>query len=112
MGSGTRFEGKLYFNGRVRLDGWFKGEIRGEDVLIAGEQAEIHGGIHVTTFIATGALIEANVRARDAIELYAPAKVKGHLHAPSIFIERGVQFDGTCTMAPLDDVPGERTPPQ
>ena len=30
LGRGTRFEGKLYFEGRVRVDGIFKGEIKSE----------------------------------------------------------------------------------
>jgi cytoskeletal protein CcmA (bactofilin family) len=51
----------------------------------------------------TGGDVEANIRARDAIELYAPSKVTGALHAPAIFIDRGVVFEGTCKMAPLED---------
>jgi cytoskeletal protein CcmA (bactofilin family) len=103
LGRGTQFEGKLFFDGRVRIDGGFRGEIRGDDVLVIGEGALVTGEIHVATCIVTGGEVEANIRARDAIELYAPCKVTGALHAPAIFIDRGVQFDGTCKMAPLDD---------
>ena len=110
LGRGTHFEGKLYFDGRVRVDGSFRGEIRGEDVLVIGEGALVVGQIHVATCIVTGGEVEADIRARDAIELYAPSKVAGSLHAPAIFIDRGVQFDGTCKMAPLDEQPGERGP--
>lgn len=110
LGRGTHFEGKLYFDGRVRVDGSFRGEIRGEDVLVIGEGALVIGQIHVATCIVTGGEVEADIRARDAIELYAPSKVAGSLHAPAIFIDRGVQFDGSCKMAPLDDQPGERVP--
>lgn len=110
LGRGTHFEGKLYFDGRVRVDGSFRGEIRGEDVLVIGEGALVVGQIHVATCIVTGGEVEADIRARDAIELYAPSKVVGSLHAPAIFIDRGVQFDGTCKMAPLDVQPGERGP--
>ena len=102
LGSGTRFEGKLLFTGRVRIDGHFNGEVRG-DVLVIGEGANVRGEIHVGSCIVTGGDVEANIRARDAIELYAPAKVTGALHAPAIFIDRGVVFDGTCKMAPLDE---------
>jgi cytoskeletal protein CcmA (bactofilin family) len=112
LGRGTHFEGKLYFDGRVRVDGSFRGEIRGEDVLVIGEGALVVGQIHVATCIVTGGEVEADIRARDAIELYAPSKVAGSLHAPAIFIDRGVQFDGTCKMAPLDDQPGEREAPR
>jgi cytoskeletal protein CcmA (bactofilin family) len=103
LGRGTHFEGKLFFEGRVRIDGGFKGEIRGEDVLVIGEGALVSGDVHVATCIVTGGEVEANIRARDGIELYAPAKVTGALHAPAIFIDRGVKFEGTCKMAPLDD---------
>ncbi len=101
LGRGTHFEGKLHFDGRVRIDGSFKGDIRGEDVLIVGEGASIEGSIEVGTCIVTAGEVRADIRARDAIELYPPAKVVGSLHAPAIFIDRGVQFEGSCTMAPL-----------
>ena len=103
LGRGTHFEGKLHFDGRVRVDGSFRGEIWGEDVLVIGEGALVIGEIQVATCIVTGGEVQANIRARDAIELYAPAKVVGALHAPAIFIDRGVQFEGSCKMAPLDE---------
>lgn len=105
LGRGTRFEGKLYFDGRVRVDGAFTGTIEGEDVLVIGEGAMVRGDVLVGTCIVTGGEVVADIRARDAIELYAPAKVKGTLHAPAVFIDRGVVFEGTCKMAPLEDEP-------
>jgi len=110
LGRGTRFEGKLFFEGRVRLDGDFQGEIRGDDVLVIGDGARVSGDILVGACIVTGGEVDANIRARTAIELYAPSKVTGALHAPAIFIDRGVQFDGSCKMAPLDE-PDARTGP-
>jgi cytoskeletal protein CcmA (bactofilin family) len=107
LGRGTHFEGKLHFDGRVRIDGSFRGEIEGDDVLVIGEGAVVSGEILVSTCIVTGGEVDANIRARDAIELYAPARVSGALHAPAIFIDRGVTFEGTCKMAPLDDAPAE-----
>lgn len=102
LGRGTHFEGKLHFDGRVRIDGSFRGEIEGQDVLVIGDGACVVGEILVSTCIVTGGEVQANIRARDAIELYPPARVTGALHAPAIFIDRGVVFDGTCKMAPLD----------
>jgi cytoskeletal protein CcmA (bactofilin family) len=102
LGRGTHFEGKLFFEGRIRVDGSFRGEIRGEDVLVIGDGAQVVGEIEVSTCIVTGGQVEANIRARDAIELYAPSRVTGDLHAPAIFIDRGVLFEGSCKMAPLE----------
>jgi len=103
LGRGTHFEGKLSFEGRVRLDGSFKGEVVGDDVLVVGEGALVRGSIKVGTCIVVGGEVEADIQAREAIELHAPAKVTGALHAPAIFIDRGVVFQGTCKMAELDD---------
>src|SRR5580692_11841062 len=103
LGRGTHFEGKLVVEGRVRIDGGFKGEIHGDDVLVIGEGAKVSGQVHVATCIVTGGEVDADIRARDAIELYAPSRVTGSLHAPAIFIDRGVKFEGSCRMAPLDE---------
>lgn len=107
LGRGTHFEGKLFFEGRIRVDGSFRGEIRGDDVLVIGDGAQVVGDIEVSTCIVTGGQVEGNIRARDAIELYAPSRVTGDLHAPAVFIDRGVVFEGSCKMAPLDGKPAE-----
>ncbi len=101
LGRGTRFEGKLHFEGRVRIDGFFRGEIRSDDVLIIGEGAEVDAEIDVATVIIKGGTVTGNVRAAQSIELYVPARVSGNLHSPEIFMDKGVQFSGNCTMAPL-----------
>ncbi|HZU85738.1 MAG TPA: polymer-forming cytoskeletal protein [Polyangiaceae bacterium] len=102
LGRGTEFEGKLHFEGRVRIDGVFKGEIKSEDTLVIGEGAEIHAEIEVATVIVRGGVVHGNIRAKTAIELHSPGKMIGNLQAPSLFIERGVEFQGSCRMGPLD----------
>lgn len=102
LGPGTRFEGKLSFEGCVRIDGAFAGEIRSDDTLIIGEGAEVRAQIDVAMLIVRGGELHGDVRAKDAIELYAPSKVIGNLHSPQISIERGVNFQGQCRMDPVD----------
>lgn len=103
LGRGTRFEGKLYFEGRVRIDGMFKGEIKSDDTLIIGDGAEVHAEIDVATVIVRGGVIHGNVRASSAIEIHAPGKLVGNIHSPSLFIERGVEFQGSCRMDPVEE---------
>ena len=110
LGRGTRYSGKLQFAGRIRIEGAFDGDIRGDDVLVIGQGAEVSGTIEVGVCIVTGGNVNANIRAREAIELHAPGRVKGDLHAPNIFIDRGVQFEGNCKMAPLEDPTAEAAP--
>ena len=103
LGRGTQFEGKLYFEGRVRIDGAFKGEILSDDTLVIGDGADIDAEVTVNTLIIRGGKVQGNLRARSCIELYVPSEVTGSLHAPEIFMDKGVQFSGTCTMAPLSE---------
>jgi cytoskeletal protein CcmA (bactofilin family) len=108
LGRGTEFEGKLHFEGRVRIDGVFRGEIRSDDTLVIGEGAEVHAEIDVATVIVRGGIVRGNIRAATAIELHAPGKMVGNLHSPSLFIDRGVEFQGSCRMDPLDGTKAER----
>ena len=103
MGRGTRFEGKLLFDGRVRIDGSFSGSIRSDDTLIIGEGAEVDAEIDVANVIVRGGSVRGAIRARNSIELYVPSRVNASLHAPSIFIDKGVHFEGNCRMAAMDD---------
>jgi len=103
LGRGTQFEGKLHFEGRVRVDGLFKGEIRSDDTLIIGDGAEVHAEIEVATVIVRGGIVHGNIRARASLEIHAPAKVIGNIHSPSLFIDRGVEFQGSCRMDPVPE---------
>jgi cytoskeletal protein CcmA (bactofilin family) len=105
LGRGTHFEGKLSFEGRVRIDGSFRGEIRSPDILIIGDGAEVEAEIDVGTVIIKGGLVNATIRAAHSIELYVPARVNGNLHSPEIFLDKGVQFSGSCKMEPLAESP-------
>lgn len=102
LGPGTQFEGKLHFEGRVRIDGVFKGEVRSDDTLIIGEGADVHAEIDVATVIIRGGTVHGNVRAKQSLEIHAPGRLIGNIHSPSIFIERGVEFQGSCRMDAIE----------
>jgi len=110
LGKGTRFEGKLHFEGRVRIDGHFKGEIQSDDTLVIGDGAEVHAEIDVATVIVRGGVVHGNVRAKTALEVHAPGKLVGNIHSPSIFIDRGVEFQGSCRMDPVENAAQEAKP--
>ena len=105
LGRGTRFEGKLTFDGRLRIDGAFVGEVRSQGVLVIGEGAQVHANVAVGALIVKGGALRGNVTARESIELQVPAQVTGNLRAPEISIDRGVQFSGECTIEPRSDIP-------
>ncbi|MGD8227128.1 MAG: polymer-forming cytoskeletal protein [Desulfobacteraceae bacterium] len=97
LGKDTEFEGKLSFNGAVRIDGRLKGEILTEGTLIVGESAVIASDIHVSHIIVSGE-IRGNIVASDRIEIHAPGKVFGNIQAPIVIIDEGVVFEGNCRM--------------
>src|SRR3954447_3228571 len=73
LGKGSSFEGKLLFEGSVRIDGKFTGEIISTDTLIIGEGADVKGEIQVGTLIVVGDY-NGNAKASKSVELRAPAK--------------------------------------
>lgn len=97
LGPHSEFEGKLSFEGRVRIDGRFKGEIFSDGVLVLGETARLEAEIVVGTAIVSGE-IRGDVTATELVELKAPSRVYGNLRTPSLVIERGVIFEGACKM--------------
>ncbi|OLC54046.1 MAG: hypothetical protein AUH85_12690 [Chloroflexi bacterium 13_1_40CM_4_68_4] len=101
LGKGIEFEGKLSFEGTVRIDGKFTGQITTGDVLIIGEGARVQAEINCGSVIVRGELT-GNIKAKTGVELHNPARVKGDIWAPSLMIEKGVTFQGQCKMENLD----------
>ena len=97
IGKGSEFDGKLSFEGQVRIDGKFSGQINTKDVLVIGEGARGMAEITAGTVIGNG-VVEGNIKAAQLIELHQPGRGKGNLEAPALSIDRGVVFEGSCKM--------------
>lgn len=95
LGKGSEFEGKLTFEGTVRVDGRFKGEIQSKGTLIIGEEAVLEGDVDVDSAIV-GGKVEGNMTAKTRLELHVPAVVTGNIIAPVLIIQEGVSFNGNC----------------
>lgn len=102
LGKGTDFNGKLAFEGTVRLDGKLSGEIFSPGILIVGESAVLKADIHVNTMILSGELT-GNIDAKSRVEIHAPGKVYGNIASPVLVIDEGVVFEGSCTMKTPED---------
>ena len=108
LGQGADFQGKLTFKGRIRVDGNLRGEVFSEGVLIIGPSAVVEADIEVGTLIIRGGVLRGNTKATRLVEIYAPSRVYGDIHAPQLYMDKGVVFEGNCTM--LDDKSSEPEP--
>ena len=91
LGRGATFEGT------VRIDGVLRGEVFSDDVLIIGEGARVEASVDVGEIIIQGNVV-GNVKAKRAIEILAPGRVKGDLTTPVLQIDKGVVFEGRSFM--------------
>jgi len=101
LGEETSFEGKLIFEGTVRIDGKFQGEIHTDDIVIVGESAEVNAEINAGEIVISGT-VRGNIFAKESLEIMAPGKVYGSILTPKLMIQEGVIFEGTCRMEKLD----------
>ena len=109
LGKGSEFEGKLTFEGQVRIDGKFSGQIFTKDTLVIGEGARVNAEVNAGTVIVNG-LVEGNIRATQLIELHNPGRVKGNMETPALSIDKGVMFEGSCKMESLGKGAAPPTP--
>jgi len=107
LGRGSEFDGKLTFEGTVRIDGKFTGSIVSNDVLVVGEGAKIAAEITCGTIIVHGE-ITGNIKARNTVELHHPAKVRGNVETPVLMIEKGVMFEGQTKMEGVEKAVPQR----
>jgi cytoskeletal protein CcmA (bactofilin family) len=102
LGHDAIFDGTINFKGTIRLDGKVKGTVVSDDgTVIIGERAAVEAEITVETVIIKGS-VNGKIQARDRIEAYPPARISGELLAPTISIDPGVVFNGTCSMESRD----------
>jgi cytoskeletal protein CcmA (bactofilin family) len=94
---GSHFEGRLTFEGVVRIGGSFKGEIFTKDTLIIHSTARVEAQIEADNVIISGQLT-GNVFARKRVIMHPPAVFKGTVTAPSLRIDEGVTFEGASYM--------------
>jgi cytoskeletal protein CcmA (bactofilin family) len=101
LGKGAEFNGKLMFNGSVRIDGDFKGSIFGNGTLVIGEGAEIEADIRVDSVMVSGEM-RGQIDVKKKIRIYSTGKVMGDLNTPVFSVEEGAFFEGTCHMIRSD----------
>lgn len=109
LGSNSEFEGQLTFQGTIRIDGRYAGNITVDGTLIVGPSGRVNAEIRASNMIISGE-VTGNMTAATNIEVHASGKVYGNLIAPTVTIHEGAVFQGHCHSGEKGDRPQGRLP--
>jgi cytoskeletal protein CcmA (bactofilin family) len=102
LGQGTSFSGRLLFEGTVRIDGTFSGDIFTRDTLIVGPDARVRAQIDADTVVIAG-VVEGEIRALSRVEIQSTGVLRGQVVSPVLKIEEGGMFEGRTQMLPQQE---------
>lgn len=98
VGSGTAFTGETTFKAMMRVDGQLSGRISSSSgTLVIGTNGRVDANIEVAVATVHGT-VNGDIIATQRLELGRSAKVNGNIQAPSLVIEQGAIFEGSCKM--------------
>lgn len=98
VGNGTALTGEASFKGMLRVDGHLSGKVNSEGgTLIVGNNGQVDADIEVAVATIHGT-VNGDIVASQRLELGRAAKVNGNIQTPSLVIEQGAVFEGSCRM--------------
>jgi cytoskeletal protein CcmA (bactofilin family) len=98
VGGGTVITGEASFKSMLRVDGRFSGRITSASgTLIVGAGGQVDANIEVSVATIHG-VVNGDIIASGRIELGRAAKLSGNIQTPSLVIEQGAVFEGSCKM--------------
>lgn len=101
VGSGTVVTGESSFKSMLRVDGRFSGRITsGSGTLIVGAGGQVDANIEVSVCTIHG-VVNGDIIAGQRIELGRAGKLNGNIQTPSLIIEQGGIFEGSCKMVQM-----------
>lgn len=101
VGGGTVVTGEANFKAMMRVDGHLSGRVNSSSgTLIVGANGKVDANIEVAVAIIHGT-INGDIIATQRLELGRAAKVNGNIQTPSLVIEQGAVFEGSCKMVQM-----------
>jgi cytoskeletal protein CcmA (bactofilin family) len=98
VGNGTVLTGEATFKAMLRVDGHLSGRVSSESgTLIVGNNGQVDADIQVAVAVIHGT-VNGDIVAGQRLELGRAAKVNGNIQTPSLIIEQGALFEGSCRM--------------
>lgn len=101
VGNGTVLKGDASFKAMLRVDGHLSGQVTSESgTLLVGTNGVVDANVNVAVATIHGT-INGDIIATQRLELGRTARVNGNIQAPSLMIEQGAIFEGSCRMVEL-----------
>src|SRR6185369_5252827 len=101
VGGGTDVTGEANFKAMMRVDGHLSGRVSSTSgTLIVGANGKVDANIEVANAVIHGT-INGDIIATQRLELGRAAKVHGNIQTPSLIIEQGAIFEGSCKMVQM-----------
>ncbi|GBD93052.1 polymer-forming cytoskeletal [bacterium BMS3Abin05] len=97
IGKGTTFEGTINVQNSVRVDGFFKGNIKSTESIVIGKDGEIEGEVEVKNALI-GGKISGKLIASGRVTLENTSKFLGELKTTRLIINEGAVYNGSCEM--------------
>jgi cytoskeletal protein CcmA (bactofilin family) len=92
--AGTRVEGSVCADGRLRVDGEVRGEVRAAGVVEVAPGGRIEGGPVRAAEVRIAGEVVADVIAEGRVEIWREARLEGDVRAGALDVEEGARFLG------------------
>jgi cytoskeletal protein CcmA (bactofilin family) len=103
VGNSTSLTGEANFKGMLRIDGRLTGRIASQDgTLLVGTNGQVDADIEVAIATINGT-VNGDIIATERLEMGRAAHVTGNIQTPSLMIEQGAIFEGSCRMIQLKE---------
>ncbi|HBQ25667.1 MAG TPA: hypothetical protein DD791_04670 [Syntrophomonas sp.] len=94
---GVEIKGDISSQGSIRIDGYVEGNLNIKGDLILGEKGKIKGEVKAENIIVAGK-VEGRASAGTRFEIAATGAITGDINATTLIVEEGGLLDGNSRM--------------
>jgi cytoskeletal protein CcmA (bactofilin family) len=97
LGPTLRFKGELHADEELMIRGQIEGSITHSQRITVCEEGIVKANIRAQMIVVEGT-VDGDLQAEKSVQIKDTARLKGNVHAPSVSITEGAQFNGGVVM--------------
>lgn len=102
IGEEAYFHGVIAAKGSLRVEGVLEGDVTDGVSVEVGKRGRVKGNIAAESLTVAGEVL-GDVIASRSIELLPQSRLRGNIRTPTLRVEEGAFFEGSCAMAEAGD---------